>query len=195
MQGKGDGMSTSVTKSLKLTNEPAHNTQKIQEQRAQSDAQHAAAQKKLVDLKKECAAIGASTTKLLTELETEKTALQRAQKTLSRTKAQVEKQLSGAKAMVSGKQAELATLQKQASDLKACISDLQSKHAKAEASIKACTTETESLSAKMQQEEAGKKKAVLQAFDRKQEVETIKAQIVAEKVYNHEGVQCCSVVL
>merc|ERR1712222_11628 len=97
--------------------------------------------------------------------------------------------------MVSGKQAELVTLQKQASDLQACISDLQSKHKKAEASIKACTTETESLSAKLQHEEADKKKAVLQAFDRKQEVETIKAQIVAEKAKAAELMQVCKTLM
>ena len=157
-------------------------SQKIQQQHAQADVEFATAQKSLSALKKECADIGASTTQLLTDLEAEKIALQRAQKTLIRSKAQAKKQLTGAKALVSSKETELTALKKQASELQTCIGELKSSHQEAEAAMKLCTAESERLSADMQREEAEKKKAVLQAFDRKQEVETIKAQIIDEKV-------------
>ena len=156
--------------------------QKIQQQRVESDAKFSTVQNSLSALKKECSAIGSCTTQLLTDLEAEKISLQRAQKTLAKTKEQVEKQLNGARTMVSSKESELEALNKQASELKATIAELQNNHRDTEAAMKAATAEAERLAVNIKQQETDKKQAVLQAFDRKQEVEAVKAKITAEKV-------------
>ena len=158
--------------------------QKIQKQRVESDAQFAIVQNSLSKLKKECAAIGSCTTQLLTDLETDKASLQRAQKTLAKTKEQAEKQLNGAKVMVGSKEAELGALKNQANELQTSVTELQNSHRDVEVAMKACAAEAERLSADIQRAETDKKRAVLQAFDRKQEVETIKAKIAGEKVKN-----------
>ena len=156
--------------------------QKIQQERVKSDAKFSTVQKNFSELKKECAAIGSCTTQLLTDLEAEKISLHRAQKTLAKTKEQAEKQLNHARAMVGSKQSELGALNKQVSELKATITELESSHRDAEATMKASAAEAERLAVDIKQEETDKKQAVLQAFDRKQEVEAIKAKIAAEKV-------------
>ena len=156
--------------------------QKIQQQRVECDAKFSTVQNSLSALKKECSAIGSCTTQLLTDLEAEKISLQRAQKTLAKTKEQAEKQLNGARTMVRSKESELGALKKQVSELQATISELQNSHRVTEAAMKEATAEAERLAVDIKQEEADKKQAVLQAFDRKQEVEAVKAKISAEKV-------------
>lgn len=168
---------------------------KIQQQRAECDAKFSTVQNSLSALKKECSAIGSCTTQLLTDLETENISLQRAQKTLAKTKEQAEKQLNGARAMVSSKESELGALKKQASELKATIAELENSHRDTETAMKAAAAEAERLAVDIKQEETDKKQAVLQAFDRKQEVEAVKAKIAAEKVKAAELMQVCKMLM
>lgn len=169
--------------------------EKIQQERAVCDANSATAQKSLDDVKNECAALVAATYQLLADVEAEKIELLRANRKLTRSKEQAQKQLNGAKAMVDSKQTELASLEGRAGDMQQCVAGFQTTHGEAEASIAACAVEEKRIRECMEREDADKKQAVLKAFDLKQEVETIKAQITVEKARAAELMQVCETLM